>query len=74
MKTEIKTRPIGERFEVDGILVEVVEYHPNKERSRCCNCIVLGNYFLKEETGTCRWYARSDKTDVIFKKVGNDEN
>lgn len=73
MSTEIKTRPIGDRFEVRGILLEVVEYDPNKEGCGCWDCAFLGNCFYNEVTGSCRWSERSDEIDVIFKKVENDE-
>lgn len=73
--SEIRTRPVGERFDCDGMVLEVVEYDSNKEGCGCWDCAFYGNCFYNEIAGSCRWHKRSDGTDVIFKKIAEkDEN
>lgn len=54
------TRPIGERFMHDGVLLEVVEelLSPGLPPIR--------RYYV---TGECIRYGRSDNRDVIFKRI-----
>lgn len=69
--SEIKTMPIGERFECENVMLEVV-YSPNffcdgcywQNRGRSCDLLgyVVG-------CGACDQGARSDGKNVIFKEV-----
>ena len=62
------TRPIGEKFDYEGDMLEVVE------EKGCKNCYFYDITFCRFEdtvaiTGFCVSDHRGDKKDVIFKEV-----
>lgn len=68
------TRPIGERFYYDDVLLEVVEdQDPEYGCTRCFFDKVLANGLQPcrrhSETGECLDIYRSDKRHVFFKQV-----
>ena len=63
------TRPIGEKFEYDGDMLEVVE-----EKEGCKGCYFIDSKAClcgeaQDITGYCFSSVREDGKDVIFKKV-----
>ena len=68
------TRPIGERFRCDGVLLEVVE--DTHEPPPCAGCYFgekkdNGLYPLHNNpvTGNCSSSGRTDHREVIFKRI-----
>lgn len=69
--SEIKTRPIGERFDAGGVTLTVVETNTSfcdgchwQNSGKACDLIgfvAVG--------GACSSEARNDRKNVIFKKV-----
>ena len=64
------TRPIGEKFDYEGDMLEVVE----KESTICNGCYFSNIICCRFEeildiTGYCGSSQREDKTEVIFKEV-----
>lgn len=62
------TRPIGEKFDYEGVTLEVVE------EKGCKNCYFYDITFCRFEdtvaiTGSCVSDNREDKKEVIFKEV-----
>lgn len=64
--TEIKTRPIGERFEDNGILLEVVKY--GRGCRKCYYVNSVGGCSAHKQA-ECAAPHRPDRTNVIFKEV-----
>lgn len=74
MGNRIKTREIGERFKMDGVLYEVVEAVTDDPCEGCSlqnerGLVCKGNIGI---TGLCYDGMRRDNKQVIFKKVKND--
>ena len=67
---EVKERKIGEVFESRGKKLKVTEH-----RSDCVGCFFDGQFksCLKEETGECGEYIRSDHKSVIFVEVKDEQ-
>lgn len=67
---EVKERKIGEVFESRGKKLKVTEH-----RSDCVGCFFDGQFksCLKEETGECGEYVRSDHKSVIFVEVKDEQ-
>ena len=67
---EVKERKIGEVFEFRGKKLKVTEH-----RSDCVGCFFDGQFksCLKEETGECGEYIRSDHKSVIFVEVKDEQ-
>ena len=67
---EVKERKIGEVFESRGKKLKVTEH-----RSDCIGCFFDGQFksCLKEETGECGEYIRSDHKSVIFVEVKDEQ-
>ena len=74
MGNRIKTREIGERFKLDGVLYEVVEAVTDDPCEGCSlqnekGLVCRGDIGI---TGLCYDGMRRDNKQVIFKKVKND--
>ena len=74
MGNRIKTREIGERFKMDGVLYEVVEAVTDDPCEGCSlqnekGLVCRGDIGI---TGLCYDGMRRDNKPVIFKKVTND--
>lgn len=61
---------IGETFDLDGIKLKVKKAN-DKSNHRCKGCYLNNLYFdcLNHTAGSCSSLFRTDKTNVIFKKV-----
>ena len=75
MGNRIKTREIGERFEMDGVLYEVVECAMDYP---CAECALQGEDVLICRgdvgiTGLCYHGMRRDNKQVVFKEVSENE-
>lgn len=69
----IKTRDVGERFEMDGVLYEVVEALTDDPCEGCSlqngkGLVCRGDVGI---TGLCYDGMRRDNRQVVFKEVGN---
>lgn len=64
--TEIKIRPIGERFEDNGVMLEVVKV--GRGCRRCYYVNSVGGCSAHKQT-ECAAPHRPDKTNVIFKEI-----
>lgn len=65
------TRPIGEKFDYEGDMLEVVE---SEEDDGCEGCYFIDSMFCHKGkvlyiAGYCFSSARKDKKDIVFKKV-----
>lgn len=67
--TEIKIRPIGERFDDNGVKLEVVECDINAPFFGCLDCHYCGNCWDWKIAGECEAAKRDDAQNVIFKEV-----
>lgn len=75
MGNRIKTREIGERFQMDGVLYEVVEAVTDDPCEGCSlqnekGLICRGDVGI---TGLCYDGMRRDNKQVVFKEVRNEK-
>lgn len=75
MGNRIKTREIGERFQMDGVLYEVVEAVTDDPCEGCSlqnekGLICRGDVGI---TGLCYDGMRCDNKQVVFKEVSNND-
>ena len=75
MENRIKTREIGERFKMDGILYEVVEAATDDPCDGCSlqnekGLVCRGDVGI---TGLCYDGMRRDNKQVVFKEVRNEK-
>lgn len=75
MGNRIKTREVGERFKMDGVLYEVAE---DMTDDPCKGCSLNNEKMLVcfgdvGVTGFCYREMRSDNKQVVFKEVSNKE-
>ena len=75
MENRIKTREIGERFKMDGVLYEVVEAATEDPCEGCSlqnekGLVCRGDVGI---TGLCYDGMRRDNKQVVFKEVSENE-
>lgn len=65
----MKYHEIGERFEYDGVMLEVMEYHDKPMPCSGCYFLHLHDEDYNCEKSLCRRDERKDKKDVIYRFV-----
>ena len=58
---------LGEIFEYDGVLLEVVPSSINKWIDRCCRCYFYNT--CTHEDIKCTWSTRKDNRDIVFNRI-----
>ena len=63
-------RQIGDKFDFLGVKLEVIEGEKNScDGCYLCGTKICGDEIITNYLGSCAYFEREDKKDVIFKKV-----